>query len=135
MALDKLFRIFYTTFYSILNFILLILLLITPADAIHQAVTNGQFYNVFVIAGCYVLTLIAALMIYAWRLYASRSVLATIPKTWIPVEKGDVGPSTRIMIASSLSRSAVSAWHSRPRVLRHETLDVEAEEANATYEK
>jgi hypothetical protein len=43
-------------------------------------------------------------------------VLSAIPKTWIPVEKGDVNKKVRKMIVASLSRSAAIAWDSRPRI-------------------
>lgn len=120
MAGPILFRIFYSTSFTILNIILLALILITPADSIQQALLNNQAYYIFVIAGCYVLTLVLAILIYASRLYTTRSVLAAIPKTWIPVEKGDVTKKVRKMIADGLARSAVLAWHARP----HKTSDL-----------
>lgn len=110
------FRIFYTTFYTLLLILLIALLLITPGDAIRQALNNSQLYNVFVIAGCYLLTVILAFLIYASRLYTTRSVLAAIPKTWIPIEKGDVGKSVRKMVVESLASSAIIAWNARPRI-------------------
>jgi hypothetical protein len=116
MAFPRLFRIFYSILFTVLNIVLLVLLLITPADAIQQALNNNQLYNVFVIAGCYLLTLILVIIIYASSLYTNRTVLATIPKTWVPVEKGDVGKSVRKMIVESLVRSAVIAWNARPRI-------------------
>jgi hypothetical protein len=133
MAHSRLFRIFYSTFFTLLNIVTLGLLLITPADAINQALSNNQLYNVFVIAGGYLLTLILTIIIYASRLYTNRTVIAGIPKTWIPVEKGDVRKSVRKMIMESLSRSAVIAWNARPRVLDHATKspqDVQVQVAN-----
>jgi len=120
MAHPRIFRIYYSTFFTFLSIVLLALLLITPADAINQALNNSQLYNVIVIAGGYLLTLLLALIIYASRLYTNRTVIAGIPKTWIPVEKGDVRDSVRKMIVDSLSRSAVIAWNARPRVLDHD---------------
>jgi hypothetical protein len=116
MTLHRLFRIFYTTFFIILNAALVVLLAIPPGDAIHQALNNKQLYNVFVIAGCYVVTVAFASFIYASRLLTNRAVLQSIPKTYIPVEKGDVNKNVRKMIVVSLSRSAAIAWGSRPRV-------------------
>jgi hypothetical protein len=116
MTLHRLFRIFYTTFFIILNAALVVLLAITPGDAIHQALENKQLYNVFVIAGCYVVTVAFASFIYASRLLTNRAVLQSIPKTYIPVEKGDVNKNVRKMIVGSLGRSAAIAWGSRPRV-------------------
>ena len=119
MAFPRLFRIFYSLLYTLLNIILLVLLLITPGDGIVQALSNKQLYNVFVIAGCYLFTLLLAIIIYASRLYTNRTVLAAIPKTWIPVEKGDVGEGVRKMVVESLTRSATIAWNARPRVSVH----------------
>lgn len=135
MSHPRLFGIFYSTFFTLLNIVTLGLLLITPADAINQALSNNQIYNVFVIAGGYLLTLILAILIYASRLYTNRTVIAGIPKTWIPVEKGDVRKSVRKIIMESLSRSAVIAWNARPRVLDHTTRsrqNAQAQVANVT---
>ncbi|KAF4628148.1 hypothetical protein G7Y89_g10002 [Cudoniella acicularis] len=114
--LHLLFRIFYTSLFTILNIVLLVLLLITPADAIRQALDNKQIYNVFVIAGCYVVTVVFAIFIYSLRLYTNRTVLKEIPKSWIPIEKGEVNKNVRKMIVASLNRSAAIAWDSRPRI-------------------
>jgi hypothetical protein len=124
-----LFRIFYTTFFTILNIVLLALLLITPADAIRQALNNDQLYNVFVIAGCYLLTVLLAILIYASRLYTNKSVLQGIPKTWIPIEKGEVSKSVRKMIEAGLRRSAAIAWDSRPRIAPQPTTIVNEPDA------
>lgn len=116
MDFDLLFRVFYSGLYTVLLLALIVLLLITPGDGIRQALENRQLYNVFVIAGVYFLTVIFAVVIYASRLYTTRSTLAAIPKTWIPVEKGDVGKSVRKMIVEGLTRSAVVAWDAKPRL-------------------
>lgn len=121
MHFDLLFRIFYSGFYAVLLLLLVVLLLITPGDGIRQALENNQLYNVFVIAGVYLLTVVFAVIIYAARLYTTRTTLAAIPKTWIPVEKGDVGKSVRKMIVEGLTRSAVIAWDAKPRIPLPET--------------
>ncbi len=115
-----LFRIFYSTTFTVLNLVLLALLLITPGDTIYQAYKNHQFYYISVIGGTYLLTLVFAILIYASRLYTNRSVLAGIPKTWIPVEKSDVGKSVRRIIVEGLARSAMVAYDARPRDTREE---------------
>lgn len=66
------------------------------------------------------LTLVVAVLIYASRLFANRTVLAGIPKTWIPVEKGDVSKSVRRIIVEGLARSALVAFDARPRNLKQE---------------
>ncbi|KAI9877167.1 MAG: hypothetical protein M1830_004649 [Pleopsidium flavum] len=116
----SLFRIFYSTTFTILTLVLLVLLLITPGDTIYQAYKNRQYYYISVIGGTYLLTLIFAILIYASRLYTNRSVLAGIPKTWIPVEKSDVGKSVRRIIVEGLARSAMIAYDARPRNTREE---------------
>jgi hypothetical protein len=116
MAVTTLFRIFYNAFFTILNIILLALVLVIPSDAIRQALDNKQLYNVFVIAGSYFVTAVLAILIYLSRLYTTRQVLSGIPKTWIPIEEGDVSKSVRKMIEESLVKSAIIAWNARPRV-------------------
>jgi len=116
MNLRTLFRFLYNASYYILCTLLGALVLVTPGDAVYQAFKNKQLYNVFVICGCYLLTAILAGTIYIVRMYTNRQILAAIPKTWIPVEKGDVNKKVRKMIAASLGRSAVIAWDSRPRI-------------------
>jgi hypothetical protein len=135
MNLHLLFRIFYTSFYTLLSIVLLGLLLITPADAIRQALTNNQLYNVFVIGGCYVLTVIIAIVIYWTRLYTNKQVLKNIPKTWIPVEKGEVTKNVRKMIVASLARSAAIAWDSRPRVAQEPATIISEPQARDTVAK
>ncbi|KAI9845972.1 MAG: hypothetical protein M1837_004378 [Sclerophora amabilis] len=117
------FQIFYRTTFTVLFIVVVVLILITPGDAIRQALNKGQLYYVFIIAGVYLLTLILAILIYASRLYTNRSVLAGIPKAWIPIEKGDVTKSVRRMIAEGLTRSAVIAWDAKPKHLPTETLE------------
>ncbi len=112
------FRIFYSTTFTILTLITIVLLLITPGDSIFQAYQNRQLYNIFVIAGVYFLTLVLIILLYASRLYTNRSALASIPKAWIPIEKGDVSKSVRRMVIESLARNARIAYEARPRDLK-----------------
>ena len=123
------FSILYKTIFTVLNIVLLGLILITPADAIRQALNNHQLYNVFVIAGTYFLTVLLAIIIYASRLWTSNTVLKAIPKTYIPVEKGDVGEKVRKMIEGSLKRSAAIAWEFRPRADAQPATEAAEEEA------
>ena len=112
------FRIFYSTTFTVLSVILAALLLITPADAIRQALVNGHLYYVPIIAGVYFLTLVLAILIYASRLYTNRVVLAGIPKAWIPIEKGDVGTAVHRLILENLARSTAIAWDAKPKDLQ-----------------
>lgn len=115
-----LFRIWYSTTYTLLFFILIILLGVTPADTIYQSIRSNDIQKIFIVAGVYVLTFLITILIYATRLYTNRSVLAGIPKAYIPVENGEVGKMVRRMILKNLKRSAIIAWDSKPRDTRGE---------------
>ncbi|KAJ9666597.1 hypothetical protein H2201_003256 [Coniosporium apollinis] len=116
------FRIWYSSTYTVFFVILLFLLTATPADIIYQSIRsrNPQLYNIFIVAGVHLLTAVLAIFIYASRIYTNRTVLAGIPKSYIPVEPGEVGKNVRRMIAKQLERSALIAWDARPRDQRGE---------------
>ncbi|KAH8149256.1 uncharacterized protein LAJ45_06796 [Morchella importuna] len=115
MALHRLHRFFYSTSFTILFLFLFLLLLITPADAIVQAYfRNSQLYNIFIIAGTYVLTALLALAIYISRIYSVRRLMEEIPKSWAPVKKMDLPKRVHKAIAGNLGRSAIIAVQSRP---------------------
>ncbi|KAF2136724.1 uncharacterized protein K452DRAFT_237030 [Aplosporella prunicola CBS 121167] len=117
------FRIWYSTTYTVIFLILVVLLAVSPADLISQTIRNRSYPNAFVVGGVYVLTLVIILFIFASRLYTNRTVLAGIPKAYIPVEKGEVGKTVRRMIVKGFERSALIAWDSRPRDVRTELDD------------
>ncbi|GAD97076.1 thermatolerance membrane protein Dlt1 [Paecilomyces variotii No. 5] len=119
----KLFRIFYNTVFAVLFFVLTCLILLSPGDAIYQCYKNHNLTNIFIITGAYIITFLLGLLIYATRLYTNRSVLAGIPKAWIPVEKEDVGKSVRRLVVEGLARSAIVAYRARPRDLTVEKED------------
>ncbi len=106
----------YGSFYIVLYICLAGLIIITPADTIRQSRNNGQLPYTFIIAGGYVATGVLALWLYAGRLFSRRKALAAIPKSYIPIEKGEVKKKVRRMIVASLNRSAAIAWDSRPRI-------------------
>ena len=56
-----------------------------------------------------------AVLIWLTRWWTNKQVLKSIPKAYIPVEKGDVNKKVRKMIVAGLHRSAVIAWDARPR--------------------
>jgi hypothetical protein len=115
-----LFRIWYSTTYTTILLILLLILAVTPADTIYQSIKSEELQKLFVIGGVYLLTLLIVLLIYSTRIYTNRTVLSAIPKPYVPVEEGEVGKSVRRMVAKELKRSAIIAWDSRPRDLRRE---------------
>jgi hypothetical protein len=122
-----LFRIWYSTTYTTLLIITILLLAISPTDTIYQSFKANELQKVFVIGGVYLLTCLIVLLIYSTRIYTNRTVLAAIPKGYVPIEEGEVGKAVRRMIVKHLKRSAVIAWDSRPRDVRGE-LDAVDEE-------
>ncbi|KAL1996532.1 hypothetical protein VTN49DRAFT_8053 [Thermomyces lanuginosus] len=108
-------RILNTTLYSVLSIILLILILLTPGDFIVQCYRTRRLTNIFIVTGAYILTALLALLLYASRIYTNRTGLNSIPKPWIPVEKGDVSKSVRRLVKQGLARSAIIAYQARPR--------------------
>jgi hypothetical protein len=113
---QTIFRVVYGSAYILAYLILLGLLLITPTDAIERSIRNNQRYNVIILIACYAITVITVVFAYAVRLYVNKTVLASIPKGWVPVDKGDVNKAVYKMIAGGLDRSAAIAYEAKPRV-------------------
>ncbi|KAK3675942.1 hypothetical protein LTR78_004134 [Recurvomyces mirabilis] len=109
------FRIFYSTTYTILYAIEILLLAITPASLIYSAIVNRAFQYILIVGSVYVLVALLATFIYSSRLYTNRTVLAAVGKAYIPVEEGEVGKNVRKMIVKQLERSAIIAWEAKPR--------------------
>jgi hypothetical protein len=116
ITLHAILKILYSSFYILLGLCLVGLLVISPADGIRQALRRDQLAFLFVIGGCYCATAVVALFLYSNRIYSRRKAIAEIPKSYIPIEKGDVKKKVRRMIVASLNRSAAIAWDSRPRI-------------------
>ena len=114
------FHIFYNTTFTFLSILLVTLLCITPVDQTIQAIKHRQVYDIFIIAGSHLLTFLITIFIYAGRLFANRSALAVIPKSWSPIEKGDVVERVRKLVAENLKRSAVIAYEAHPRNLEED---------------
>ncbi|KAH6651557.1 hypothetical protein BKA67DRAFT_331563 [Truncatella angustata] len=113
----KFFHYLYNTVYVLLCLLLTALILITPGDAIRQTYFDTlQYTNIIIIAIAYLVAVSIVLFIYSLRLYVTRTVLASIPKSRIPVDKGDVKKSVREIIENDLGRSAAIAWQARPKV-------------------
>ncbi|KAF2812555.1 uncharacterized protein BDZ99DRAFT_461222 [Mytilinidion resinicola] len=119
----RLFRIWYSTTYTVLFFLAIVLLAVTPADTIYQSIRSDDIQKIFVVAGVYLLTFLITILIYSTRLYTNRSALQGIPKPYLPIEDGEVGKLIRRLIVKNLKRSAIVAWDSRPRELQDEELD------------
>jgi len=110
------FRFIYNAFYTVFYVLLVALLVVTPCDVIYRAWRNNQIYNIWIVAVCYLMTLLIVSFIYATRLYINKTALASIPKQWIPIEKGDLHPVVHRLIKYGLDRSAAVAYDARPRI-------------------
>lgn len=115
-----LFRIWYSTTYTALLMLTLLLLCVSPGDTMYQSIRTREIQKLFVIGGVYLLTCFVVLLIYATRLYTNRTGLTAIPTSYVPVEDGEVGRGVRRIVARQLTRAAVVAWDSRPRDTRGE---------------
>ena len=115
-AASLLFLIVYNFSYYFLYLVLFAFLAATPIDLIQQAVVRRRSWDILVIALSYLVTILVVTFIYVTRLYINRQVLASIPKSWIPIEKGDVPRDVRQMMVDGLSRSAAIAYEARPRI-------------------
>ncbi|KAL9115206.1 MAG: hypothetical protein Q9227_001000 [Pyrenula ochraceoflavens] len=120
---DIIFRIFYSTSFTIIFLVLIGHTLVAPADAVYQAFKDNRLVNIFMLAGVYVVTAFFCVILYASRLYTNRSILASIPKTYLPVEEGDVGKHVRRVIEDGLAQSAVIAYEANPRTKWVQSLD------------
>ncbi|KAF2104086.1 hypothetical protein NA57DRAFT_50933 [Rhizodiscina lignyota] len=114
------FRIWYSSTYTVLFAATVVFLAATPADLIYQSIRNDQIPNIFAVGGTTLVTALLALLVYSTRLYTNRSVLAAIPKPFIPIGHGEIGHNVRKLIVRELQRSALVAWDSRPRDTRNE---------------
>ena len=111
------FRVVYSTTFIILLLLVLALLLVSPADGIYQSRVNQQEWNIVVIAAVYLLTLLIAIFIYATRMYTTHTHLNSIPRSYIPIRKGDVSLAVFRLITESLEKSARIAYQVHPRDL------------------
>ncbi|KAN0090441.1 hypothetical protein V8E51_019020 [Hyaloscypha variabilis] len=116
ITLHTILKFLYSSFFGLLSLCLLGLLVLPPANLIQQAVSRRQLAFLFVIGACYAATALLVVWIYINRFYSRRKAIAAIPKSYIPIEKGDVNKKVRRMIVASLNRSAAIAWDSRPRI-------------------
>jgi hypothetical protein len=116
------FRIWYSSAFVILFLVAFITTVVTPADLVYQSIRNNRnIPNIFSIAGVYVLTIVISLFLWASRIYTNRAILNAIPKSYIPVDAGEVPRKVHRMIVKQWERSAIVAWDSRPRDIREES--------------
>lgn len=120
-ARQIIFRIFYSTSFTVVFLLTIGFCCAGPIDALYQSYSRGRIIDMFLITGVYLLTGLLACFLYASRLYTNRSILKDIPKTYMPVDKYEL-PGKRIwrLIEDCKSRSAVIAHQARPRARRIE---------------
>lgn len=120
-ARQVVFRIFYSTSFTIVFLLLVCFVCVTPADAIYESYKRRRTLDIFLMSGAYVVTALIAILIYASRLYTNRSILKDIPKSFMPIEKEEL-PGRRVhkLIQDCLAKSAVIAYQARPRSTRIE---------------
>ncbi|KAK1782928.1 hypothetical protein QBC45DRAFT_401337 [Copromyces sp. CBS 386.78] len=106
----------YKPVYCFIYLVLLAFLIVTPIDLIRQAIITKQNYSILIVALCYLVTILIIVFIYATRLYYNKAVLDSIPKSWVPIEKGDLPRDVRQLVVAGLSRSAAIAYEARPRL-------------------
>lgn len=125
-ARQIIFRIFYSTSFTLVFILLIIFCAVTPADNIYESYKRSRLIDIFMVGGIYVFTGLLAILIYASRLYTNRSILKDIPKTFMPIEREDL-PGRRVhrLVQDCLEKCAVIAFQARPRSRRieHDTIN------------
>ena len=127
-----LFRLFYSTSFSILLIIEIILLLISPGDIIYQSFAAGRRLSIIAVAIVYVAVLLISAFIIATRFYTAHTQLTAIPKSHVPIRKDDLSKSLQKLVDSELSRSASIAYHAHPRSIGEEEIQVLAQEHSSS---
>jgi hypothetical protein len=121
-TLGLFFRVVYRFFYILLHLLLVALLLVSPGDISNQARLRDNYVPILIVGLGYVLTVLLVLFVYITRLIINKNGLKAIPKSWMPIDKGDVSKRVRKMIVANLSRSAAIAFSSRPRLVEPEMI-------------
>ncbi|EPE07550.1 sucrase ferredoxin domain-containing protein [Ophiostoma piceae UAMH 11346] len=122
-SLRLFFRVVYASIYTFLHILVVALLLVTPGDIINQSRQRHDIVPIIIVSVAYVAAIITVAFVFFLRLFLNRAVLNSIPKSWIPIGKGDVRKHVRKMIAAGLSRSAAIAFVSRPRIVSDELFE------------
>ena len=120
-ARQILFRIFYSTSFTTVFFLTIAFACAGLSDIMYQSYRRNRLIDMFLVAGAYVLTGLLASFLFASRLYTNRSMLRDIPKTYIPIDKGEL-PGKRVwrLVEDCKNRSAVIAYLAKPRSKRIE---------------
>lgn len=118
-----LFRLFYSTSFTILLIIEVLLLLISPGDIIYQSFATNSRLNIIAVAIVYVAVLLVSAFIIATRFYTAHTQLTAIPRSHIPIGKGDLSKSLKKLIAKEFGRSAAITYHAHPREVGSDDFD------------
>ena len=120
-ARSILFRIFYSTTFTTLFLILIVIIGISPSDKLYESYRRNRLVDIFLDTGAYVIAALLALFLYASRLFTNRSILRDIPKNFMPIARTEV-PRRAIyrLIEEYMARSAIIAYHAKPRARRIE---------------
>ena len=116
-----LFRVFYSTTFTLVFLLTISFAAAGPIDALYQSYRRNRLIDIFIIAGLYVLTALIAILLYSTRLYTNRQLLKDIPKTYMPIDKRELG-NRRVgrLVEDCRNRANVVGYLARPRARRVE---------------
>ncbi|ETN43580.1 uncharacterized protein HMPREF1541_02739 [Cyphellophora europaea CBS 101466] len=119
---EVLFKIFYSSSFTAVFLLLIAFVGVAPADKLYESYHRRRVIDIIIVAAAWVLTALIAAFLYGTRLYTNRSILRDIPKTFLPIEREDLpGRNVHRLIQETFARSAVVAYHAKPRSRRIET--------------
>lgn len=118
------FQIWYSSAFLTTAFIAWVATLVSPTDLVYSCIRIKNIPNGIAVGAIYVGTIIIALFIWSSRIYTNRATLKEIPRSYIPVDKGEVPRKVHKMIRRQWERSAIVAWDSRPRDLTEELAEM-----------
>jgi hypothetical protein len=122
------FSIWYSSAFLTLAFITGVATLVSPIDLVYGCIRIKNVPNGIAVGAVYIATLVVAFFIWSSRIYTNRAVLKEIPRSYIPVDKGEVPRIVHKLIRKQWERSAIVAWDTRPRDVRKELAEMGHEE-------
>jgi hypothetical protein len=114
------FQLWYSSAFLTIAFATWVATLVTPSDLVYSCIKIRNIPNGTAVGAIYVATLVVAFFLWSSRIYTNRAVLKEIPRSYIPVDKGEVPRKVHKIIKKHWERSAIVAWDSRPRDVREE---------------
>jgi hypothetical protein len=118
------FQIWYSSVFLLIAFATWLATLVSPTDLVYSCIKIKNIPNGIAVGAIYVGTLVLAFFIWSSRIYTNRAVLKEIPRSYIPVDKGEVPRKVHKIIKKQWERSAIVAWDSRPRDVREELVEI-----------